>query len=177
MTKEEKAAYMHAYKKRIRVAKEKGVDPKTLTLSDFYDDEAAKVKRLESEKRLTSIGRTTPEQADRNKENLRRAARNYYVRHKKERHAYYKKNQEQMKLKCFARYYGDIEYSRKRYKDAAHRYYWKHKNDKTWWQKLISYIRGLKWIAKKLQNLSQKIKSIKQKMWNAFLEKSMKKTC
>ena len=39
MTKEEKAAYMHAYKKRMRVAKERGVDPKTLTLSDFYDDD------------------------------------------------------------------------------------------------------------------------------------------
>lgn len=146
MTKEEKAAYMHAYKKRMRVAKEKGVDPKTLTLSDFYDDEAAKVKRLESEERLGSIGKTKPEQIERNKEALRRAARKYYHNHKKERHAYYKKNQEQMKLKCFARYYGDVEYTRKLHKEARTRYYWKHKNDKTWWEKLILYIRGLKWI-------------------------------
>ena len=108
MTKEEKAAYMHAYKKRMRVAKERGVDPKTLTLSDFYDDEVAKVKRLESEKRLSSIDQMTPERANRKAENLRRAARNYYARHKKERKIYYNKNQEQMKLKCFARYYGDL---------------------------------------------------------------------
>ena len=146
MTKEEKAAYMHAYKKRMRAARERGIDPKTLTLSDFYDDDVAKIKRLESEKRLSGINHLTAEQANRKAENLRRAANNYYHRHKKERHAYYKKNQEQMKLKCFARYYGDIEYSRKRYNEARKRHYWKHKNDKTWWQKLISYIRGLKWI-------------------------------
>ena len=145
MTKEEKAAYMHAYKKRMRVARERGIDPKTLTLSDFYDDDVAKVKRLESEKRLTGINHLTYEQKNRKTENLRRAARNYYHRHKKERHAYYKKNKEQMKLKCFARYYGDVEYSRKRYNEARKRHYWNHKNDKTWWEKLISYIRGLKW--------------------------------
>ena len=145
MTKEEKAAYMHAYKKRLRAARERGIDPKTLKLSDFYDDDVAKVKRLESEKRLTGINHLTYEQKNRKAENLRRAARNYYHRHKKERQAYYKKNQEQMKLKCFARYYGDIEYSRKRYNEARKRHYWKHKNDKTWWQKLILYIRGLKW--------------------------------
>ena len=175
MTKEEKAAYMHAYKKRMRVAKERGIDPKTLTLSDFYDDDVAKVKRLESEKRLSSIDQITPERANRKAENLRRAARNYYARHKKERKVYYNKNQEQMKLKCFARYYGDLEYTRKLHKEASHRYYWKHKNDKTWWQKLILYIRGLKWIVEKLQNLLQKINSTKQEMLNAYLKKSMKK--
>jgi hypothetical protein len=145
MTKEEKAAYMHAYKKRLRAAKERGIDPKTLTLSDFYDDDVAKQERLKTENRLDSI-RSDCTGNERKAENLRRAARNYYARHKKESKAYYKKNKEQMKLKCFARYYGDTEHSRKLHKDAAHRYYWKHKNDKTWWEKLISYIRGLKWI-------------------------------
>ena len=145
MTKEEKAAYMHAYKKRLRAAKERGIDPKTLTLSDFYDDDVAKQERLKTENRLDSI-RSDCTGNERKTENLRRAARNYYARHKKERKVYYNKNQEQMKLKCFARYYGDLEYTRKLHKEASHRYYWKHKNDKTWWQKLILYIRGLKWI-------------------------------
>lgn len=143
MTKEEKAAYMHAYKKRMRVAKERCIDPKTLKLSDFYDNDVAKEKRLETEERLRHV---MFEGEERKAENLRRAARNYYAKHKKESKAYYKKNQEQMKLKCFARYYGNTEHARKLHKEAAHRYYWKHKNDKTWWQKLILYIRGLKWI-------------------------------
>lgn len=151
MTKEEKAAYMHAYKKRMRVAKERGVDPKTLTLSDFYDDEAAKVKRLESEERLGSIGKTKPEQIERNKEALRRAARKYYHSHKKERHAYYKKNKERMKLNCFARYYADVETTRKRRCESRKKSYWKHKNDKTWWEKIILYIKGIVWTKLRLR--------------------------
>lgn len=133
---------MHAYKKRMRVAKEKGVDPKTLTLSDFYDDEAAKVKRLETENRLGSA-----EQAERTKEALRRAARKYYHSHKKERHAYYKKNKEQMKLKCFARYYGDVEYTRKRHREARKRYYWKNKNGPK------TFIERLKLVIKRTRKL------------------------
>lgn len=30
--------------------------------------------------------------------------------------------------------------------EARKRHYWRHKNDKTWWEKLILYIGGLKWI-------------------------------
>ena len=146
MTKEEKAAYMHAYKKRMRVAKERGVDPKTLTLSDFYDDDVAKQERLKTENRLDSI-RSDFIGNERKAENLRRAARNYYARHKKESKDYYKKNREQMILKKFAYFYSDIDNNRKRANEIRRRYYWRHKNDpKTWWQKLILYIRGLKWI-------------------------------
>lgn len=145
MTKEEKAAYMHAYKKRLRVAKERGIDPKTLTLSDFYDDDVAKQERLKTENRLDSI-RSDCTGNERKAENLRRAARNYYARHRKEKKAFYRKNREQMILKKLAYFYSDIDNNRKRANEVRRRYYWKHKNDKTWWQKLILYIRGLKWI-------------------------------
>ena len=146
MTKEEKAAYMHAYKKRMRAARERGIDPKTLTLSDFYDDDVAKQERLKTENRLDSI-RSDCIGNERKAENLRRAARNYYNRHKKERKAYYKKNQERMILKKFAYFYSDIDNNRERANEIRRRYYWRHKNDpKTWWQKLILYIRGIKWI-------------------------------
>lgn len=135
MTKEEKAAYMHAYKKRMRVAKEKGVDPKTLTLSDFYDDEVSKQKRLETEKRLDDI-HSNYTGNERKAETLRKAARNYYARHKKESKKYYRKNREHRQLTSIAWYYGDVDTARKKRRKSAKKYYWKNKNNKSFWKKL-----------------------------------------
>ena len=152
-------------------------------LSDFYDDPVRKQEKIKKERRpkieasfkseyqkiwwqqhpgyksknkiVKDVESIDPEvKRQQYLERKRKNIKDYRLRHHNVYdRKYYKKNAESIKLEKFANYYNDLEKSREYYANAATKYRFKHKNDKTWWQKLISYIRGLRWVKIIKENL------------------------